>query len=61
MDICEINWQEAEKYLEELIWDYTMIGRAGTFALNLVLLPLKRRFDYGERTQELYEKIMACE
>ena len=56
-----INWDEAEKYLNFLIKEYESIGMAGSFALTLTLYPLKKRFDSGERTKELYCEIMECE
>lgn len=57
----ELNWKEAENYLNMLIAEYTNIGFAGTFGLLLTLLPLKQRLDDGERTHGLYEEIMNCE
>lgn len=61
MPTNEINWKEAEEYLNYLIAEYQNIGNAGWFGLNLTLLPLKRRFDFGERSDELYAAIMSCE
>lgn len=55
------DWQEAENYLNMLIAEYVAIGPAGSFGLRLTLLPLKKRFDSGERTEELYNEIMECE
>ena len=59
--IEELDWKQAENTLNMWIAEYTNIGLAGLPGLQLVLLPLKRRFDSGERTQELYEAIMSCE
>lgn len=56
-----MDWEHAENYLNMLIAEYAMIGFAGSFAMNLTLLPLKRRFDAGERTQKLYDEIMECQ
>ena len=56
-----VDWERASKYLDEMIEAYRDIGWAGVFGLNLVLLPLKRRLELGERTEELYERIMECE
>lgn len=55
------DWSKAEDYLNLLIAEYANLGFAGYFGLNLTLLPLKRRFDGGERTDELYKEIMECE
>ena len=56
-----MDWNEAENYLNMLIAEYTAIGWPGIFGLQMTLLPLKKRFDSGERTQELYDAIMECE
>lgn len=56
-----MDWEKAEKYLNDMIQAYTEIGLAGTFGLTLTLKPLKARFDKGERTQELYDAIMDVE
>lgn len=55
-----MNWGHAINYLNMLIAEYSSIGWAGQFGLQLVLLPLKRRIDAGERTEALYNKIMEC-
>lgn len=53
-----MNWEEAEEYLNMLIKAYTNIGWMGCFALGMTLKPLKRRYDSGERSKELYEKMV---
>lgn len=55
------QWDEAIKILDRWIVEYASIGFAGSFALNGVLVPLKQRYERGERTQELYDEIMAVE
>lgn len=55
-----INWEEAENYLNSLIAEYALIGLSGKLGLELTLLPLKRRIKSGERTDELYTEIMNC-
>lgn len=55
------DWEKAENYLNTLIADYTALGWTGSFGLKVTLLPLKKRFDSGERTEELYNEIMECE
>ncbi len=59
--VTDEQWQEAIKYLNMLIVEYASIGWAGSFGLNGVLVPLKKRYEGGERTQELYDAIMKCE
>lgn len=54
-------WKEAFNYMNAVISEYAAIGPSGMFAMNCVLLPLKKRYDEGERTYDLYEKIMALE
>lgn len=60
-DISDEEWDKAKKYLEMLIVEYASIGFAGTFGLNGVLVPLRKRFEAGERTKALYDEIMRCE
>lgn len=57
----ELDWEGAIKYLDSLIVEYALIGWAGRFGLDGVLVPLKKRFDSGERTKKLYDEIMECE
>lgn len=59
--ITDERWEKAYIYLKDCIVANTEIGWAGRFALDGVLLPLKKRYDNGERTVELYNDIMACE
>ena len=56
-----LDWAQAEAYLNRVITGYAELGWAGSLGLNLILLPLKRRFDSGERTQELFDEIAECE
>lgn len=57
--ISESKWEEAKAYLDMMIMAYQEIGSAGTFGLAFSLYPLKRRYDSGERTQDLYDAIMT--
>ena len=59
--ISEKDWKKAVDHLNMLIVEYSSIGFAGTFGLNMVLVPLKTRYDSGERSRELYDEIMSCE
>lgn len=54
-----LNWEEAENYLYVMKKAYEDIGWNGSFALSLVINPLVKRFEAGERTTELHEEIMS--
>ena len=54
-----LDWEIAEKRLKEVEEAYTEIGSAGYFTLNVVIRPLRDRFNAGERTEELYNLIMG--
>ena len=56
-----MNWEKAEEYLTEIRLEYTKIGKMGIPALNLFINPLLIRFENGERTQDLYNRIMELE
>lgn len=58
--MSELNWERAEKYLNDLIQGYEEIGACGMFGLILTLYPLRQRYEQSERTQELYDAIMGC-
>lgn len=53
-----MNWDEAKKYLDKMIKEYQGTW-AGWSALSFVLYPLRERLENGERTQELFDEIMA--
>lgn len=55
------NWEEAEEHLSFIEQIYTEIGSSGYFALNITIRPLRDRFNKGERTEDLYDEIMALE
>lgn len=59
--ISKDEWDKAYSYLKDLIVEYACLGGPGTYALNAVLVPLRKRYDSGERTRELYDEIMRCE
>lgn len=56
-----MDWDKAVKHLEECERAYSEIGSAGYFALNIVIRPLRDRYNRGERTEELYNEIMGLE
>lgn len=59
--VSDEQWKEALDHLYMLIVEQASIGFAGRYRLDAVLLPLKRRYDRGERTKALYDSIMGCE
>jgi hypothetical protein len=54
----ELDWEKAEEYLKTCESAYAEIGSAGMFALNFVIMPLRNRFNGGERTGGLFDEIM---
>ena len=59
--VSEEEWKKAISYLNNLIIEYASVGWPGQFGLHGVLVPLKKRYENGERTKELYNSIMECE
>lgn len=53
----EEDWLTAYDHLNNVIKAYAC-NEFGKIVLNFVLTPLKRRYDNGERTKELYNAIM---
>ena len=56
----QMDWERAKNYLDFMIDANAEIGAPGWFGLSL-MKPLKRRYEAGERTRELYDKIMSLE
>jgi len=56
-----LDWKKAEEHLYNIQKLYKSIGWTGTFALSITINPLVKRFESGERTEELYEEIMSLE
>ena len=54
-----LDWRIAEEHLKKAEAAYTEMGSAGYFTLNVVIRPLRDRFNNGERTEELYDLIMG--
>ena len=59
--LTDSDWDSAIQYLNTFIAEYASIGPMGQFALYGVLIPLKKRYDSGERTPELYKEMMEVE
>lgn len=59
--ITDEQWDEAIQHLNTFILEYASVGWVGRFALDGVLIPLKKRYESGERTRELYDSIMGVE
>jgi hypothetical protein len=57
----QLDWNEAKKYLDTAERVYREIGAEGRFGLALTIMPLQDRYARGERTQWLYDDIMAVE
>jgi len=57
----DARWKEAEEKLKYIEAGYTEIGRAGMFALLMVISPLRERFNQGERTDDLWDEINTLE
>ena len=55
-----MDWRWAKSHLDFMIHAYAEIGAPGWFGLSL-MKPLKRRYEAGERTRELYDEIMRLE
>ena len=60
-----LNWDKAIAHLNEVIAQYESLdGTPGVnvhFVLKVVLRPLRIRYDAGDRTQELYDEMMATQ
>ena len=56
------NWLQAKQHFDEIwnAYDLQQLNHAVSVSLIVdhVLTPLKRRYEEGERTQELYEAMM---
>lgn len=59
--LLEMDWEKAFNYLNMMMAEYVLIGAAGWMGLQLGLVPLRKRYDKGERTPDLYDSIMAIE
>jgi len=61
----DLDWEKAKEHLDEIIARYQrFVGIPGvntSLALTLVMYPLLRRFNSGERTQELYNEMLEVE
>lgn len=57
----ESDWLYAYDHLNMVIAEHIAIGTIGVTNLYVKLLPLKRRYDAGIRTKELYDEIVSCE
>jgi hypothetical protein len=55
------DWERAKAHLYEISYAYTSIERPGMVGLMWGIDPVRKRFEAGERTPELFEAIMALE
>lgn len=58
-EITDMEWLTAYDHLNMVIAEYTNDGLSGLRTLYEKLLPMKRRYDAGIRTKELYDEIMS--
>jgi len=60
-----LDWEKAKKHFDCVYQSYLGLrdtpGVNVEFALNYVFEPMKRRFEGGERTLELYEEMNEVE
>jgi hypothetical protein len=56
-----MDWEEAEQWLYDVQKLYKQLGYKGSFDLVISVNPLIKRYENGERTQELYDDIMSLE
>jgi hypothetical protein len=61
--ITDKQWESVKTRTDKLREAYLMLGQLPNanvnFALQMVIDPLLKRYDSGERTQSLYDEIMA--
>jgi hypothetical protein len=55
------DWDKAEKHLLTVERAYLESGVGGIFALVMFINPLIKRFNSGERSDELYNEILSLE
>ena len=56
--ISEDDWTVAYDHLNHVIAEYMAMRINGAIVLQKVLMPLKRRYDMGERSKSLYDNII---
>ena len=56
--VSEGDWMAAYDHLNHVIAEYMAMRINGAIVLQKVLMPLKRRYDMGERSKSLYDHIM---
>lgn len=57
-----VGWTEAWAHFDGVMQQYgDLPARSGLLALTTTFVPLKRRFDDGERTEALRQAMLAVE
>ncbi len=60
-----LDWEKAKAYFDQALDEYkALIGHTGvntSLAIMLVFDPLLKRYNSGERSQELYNEMLAVE
>ena len=54
-----LDWPAADKHSKECE-EHFLASPKGEYAYEYSVLPMRKRYDSGERTQQLYDEIMAC-
>lgn len=54
----ELDWTKAANHLKSAERVYGEVGAVGAFARSFVIKPCRKRFDMGERSQELWDEII---
>lgn len=57
MDKQPVDWAQVEAHLKDAEEIYGQPDIYGQFAIRFVISPLRKRFDAGERTEELAKEI----
>ena len=58
---AEMDWEQAGKHIHKMQSKYEKKGRGFLFYLVFAVGPLAKRYDDGERTEELYKDIWSIE
>lgn len=57
----ESEWESVKQHFDEVRQRYFDIGAAGVPALAITLNPLLVRYEFGERSDGLYEEMKSVE
>jgi len=57
-DLTNLDWGRARSMMHDKMMEYAAHGMMGHISIECRILPLKRRYDRGERSERLYDEIM---